>query len=97
MSIAAQALGVGATLPGMYLVAIGWLYVVLMMSLTERSFVAGLMTFVFYGVFPLSIVLYLLGAPLRGKTRRQAQIAAPMPEPHDRAPQDPPNVPPAAG
>jgi len=41
----------------MYIVAIAWLYVVFMMSITERTAVAGVMTFLLYGVFPLTIVL----------------------------------------
>lgn len=51
------------------IVAIGWLYVVLMMALTEHSFIAGVMTFLLYGVFPLSIVLYLLGTRQRRERR----------------------------
>jgi hypothetical protein len=63
----------------LYIVAAGWLYVVLMMSITERSVAAGLGTFVFYGVFPLSVVLYLLATPSRrraAKARRAAQLDA---------------------
>jgi hypothetical protein len=60
----------------MLIVAIAWIYVVLMMSLTETSFVAGLATFVFYGLLPLSIVLYLLGTPGRWRRRRQREVAA---------------------
>lgn len=51
------------------IVAIGWLYVTLMMALTEHSFVAGVLTFLLYGVFPLSIVLYLLGTKQRRERR----------------------------
>lgn len=54
----------------MYIVAIAWIYVVFMMSLTEHSVVAGVMTFLLYCVFPLGIVLYLLSTPKR--RRRQA-------------------------
>jgi hypothetical protein len=51
----------------MYIVAIAWIYVVLMMSITETSAVAGIMTFMLYGVAPLTIILYLTG----GKQRRR--------------------------
>jgi len=44
----------GHQLFSMYIVAIAWLYVVLMMSLTEQSWIAGLGTFTLYGVAPLS-------------------------------------------
>lgn len=62
----------------MYLVAIAWLYVVLMMSLAEASSAQGtvlgaVFTFVLYGVLPLSIVMYLLGTPGRRAARRRAQ------------------------
>ncbi|GCB04545.1 hypothetical protein [Ralstonia sp. SET104] len=59
----------------MYIVAIAWLYVVLMMSLTEQSWIAGIGTFVFYGVAPLSLFLWIAGSPAR-KRRRKAQEAA---------------------
>ena len=46
-------------MPILYIVAIGWIYVVLMMSVTETSVIAGIATFLFYGVLPLSVILYL--------------------------------------
>jgi hypothetical protein len=57
----------------MYIVAIAWLYVVFMMSITERTAVAGVMTFLLYGVFPLTIVLYLMGTPQRKRNRQLAK------------------------
>lgn len=54
----------------MYIVAIAWLYVVFMMSITEQSAVAGIGTFFLYGVFPLTIVLYLMGTPQRKRNRQ---------------------------
>ncbi len=59
----------------MYIVAIAWLYVVLMMSLTEQSWIAGIGTFVFYGVAPLSLFLWIVGTQAR-RRRRKAQEAA---------------------
>ncbi len=56
----------------MLIVAIAWIYVVLMMSLTEHSVVAGIMTFLLYCVLPLTIILYLMGTPQR-KRRQQSQ------------------------
>ena len=58
----------------MYIVAIAWIYVVFMMSITEESVVAGLMTLLLYGILPLSIVLYIMGTPQR--KRRRAALAA---------------------
>jgi hypothetical protein len=56
----------------MYIVAIAWGYVVLMMSITEESIVAGVMTFVLYGILPLTIILYIMGTPQRRRNRAAA-------------------------
>ncbi|MCA1325936.1 hypothetical protein [Herbaspirillum sp. alder98] len=67
----------------MYIVAIAWLYVVFMMSITEQSAVAGVATFLLYGVFPLTIVLYLMGTPQRKRNRQRIEKmkAAPKEKP----------------
>lgn len=57
----------------MYIVAIAWIYVVLMMSITEHSIIAGIMTFLLYGVLPLMIILYLMGTPQRKRNRAKAE------------------------
>ena len=57
----------------MYIVAIAWIYVVFMMSITEESVVAAVMTFLLYGVLPLAINLYLMGTPKRNRERQQAE------------------------
>ncbi len=70
----------------MYIVAIAWIYVVLMMSITERTAVAGVMTFLLYGILPLLIILYLMDAPRRKKERaRRENIAAPAAPPPSSA------------
>lgn len=48
----------------LYIVAIAWLYVVVLMAATERNVVAGVMTFLIYGVVPLAVFL-LVAASLR--------------------------------
>jgi len=53
----------------MYIVAIGWLWVVLMVALTEASLTAGLLSFLFYGLFPLALLLWLIGTPARRRRR----------------------------
>ena len=58
----------------MLIVAVAWIYVVGLMSLTEPSIVAGIMTFLIYCVVPLSILFYLTGG--RGRKRRAAEAAA---------------------
>jgi hypothetical protein len=49
----------------MYIVAIAWIFVTLCMALTEPNFVAGVLTFFFYGLAPLALLLWLLGTPQR--------------------------------
>ncbi len=61
----------------MHIAAIAWVYVVLMMSITEHTVVAGIMTFLTYCVLPLAIFLYLVRSPQR-KKRRQAKLQAEM-------------------
>ncbi|BEV16335.1 YjdF family protein [Herbaspirillum sp. DW155] len=55
----------------MIIVAIAWLYVVFMMSITEQSAIAGIATFLLYGIIPLTIVLYLMGTPQRKRNRQK--------------------------
>jgi hypothetical protein len=64
----------------MYLVAIGWLYVALMMAVAEATSTNGtvlgaLFTFVLYGALPLALVLYLLATPMRKKARKAREAA----------------------
>jgi apolipoprotein N-acyltransferase len=64
----------------MYLVVIAWIYVVLMMSVAEATnsngtVLGALFTFVLYGLGPVALVVYLMGAPARSKAlkKRAAQ------------------------
>ena len=64
----------------MYLIAIAWLYVALMMALAEASSSQGsvlgaVITFLLYGVAPMALVMYLVGTPARRKARRAAEAA----------------------
>ena len=57
----------------MYLVAIAWMYVVVMMTIAEAASPGGTLlgaffTLLLYGLLPLSILLYILGTP--GRKRR---------------------------
>lgn len=67
--------------PPVYIVAIGWLYVVLMMSVTETSFIAGLMTFFWYGLFPCGLFLWLVGTPQRRRNRLRKAAQQELGEP----------------
>lgn len=64
----------------MYLTVIAWIYVVLMMSIAEAtstngSLLGAVMTFLLYGLLPLSIVMYLMGTPSRRKARKAKERA----------------------
>jgi hypothetical protein len=64
-----------------YLIAIAWIYVVVMMSVVEAMSANGtvlgaIVTFMLYGLLPLSIVLYILRSPQRRKAMLAADRAA---------------------
>ncbi len=56
----------------MHIAAVGWIYVTLMMAITEETVIAGIMTFFLYGVLPTVIIVYLGGSPQR---RRRNEVA----------------------
>ncbi|HEY1393095.1 MAG TPA: hypothetical protein VFV25_06945 [Methylibium sp.] len=65
----------------MYIVAIAWLYVVLMMAAAEATSPQGtllgaIFTFLLYGLGPLALVLYLLATPARRRARRAREAQA---------------------
>ncbi len=65
----------------MVLVAIAWLYVVLMVAVVEATSSQGtvlgaLLTFTLYGALPLAIVGYLFFSPARRRARRAAEAAS---------------------
>lgn len=60
----------------MYIIAIGWLWVALMMAISEQNIVAGILSFVFYGLLPCLLLLWLLGTPARRRRQAQAESAA---------------------
>lgn len=65
----------------MYIIPLGWLYVALMMAVAEATSSTGtvlgaVITFLLYGLLPVGLVVYLLGAPTRAravKAREQAE------------------------
>ncbi len=78
----------------MYLVAIAWMYVVLMMALVEAlspqgTVLGALFTFALYGLLPLGIVMYLMGTPMRRRARIAAESSAPPPDAGGQTPGEP--------
>lgn len=66
----------------MYLVAIAWIYVVLMMAVAEAissqgTVLGAVITFVLYGLLPLALVMYILGTPMRRRRQRAEESTAP--------------------
>ncbi len=64
----------------MYLVVIGWLYVVMMMAVAEATNTTGtvlgaIVTFVLYGVVPIVLVIYIMRTPQRRKERKAREAA----------------------
>ena len=58
----------------MYIVAIAWIYVTLMMSVAEAtntngSVLGGIVTFILYGILPTSIIIYIMDTPRRKRVR----------------------------
>ena len=65
----------------MLLVAIAWVYVVLMVAVVEATSPQGtvlgaVLTLLLYGLLPLAIVGYLFLAPARRRARRAAEVAS---------------------
>lgn len=58
----------------MYIVAIAWLFVVLILSISQNSILAGVLTLLFWGVIPLGLLLWIVGTPARHlrKVREEA-------------------------
>jgi hypothetical protein len=69
----------------LYIIAIGWAYVVLLMAVTAKSFVAGALTFVFYGLLPLGLVLHITLRQIR-RSRMAAQERLGQPDRADPQP-----------
>lgn len=64
----------------MWIVAIAWMYVALMMALaeatsTQGSVLGAIIILLMYGVAPVSLVMYLLATPARRRARRAAEEA----------------------
>ena len=64
----------------MYLVVIGWMYVVLMMSVAEASNTTGsilgaIVTFFLYGLLPVVLVVYVMRTPARRKQIKAREAA----------------------
>ncbi len=60
----------------MYIIAIGWLYVTVLVAASEPSLVAGLASFLFYGLLPCSLILWLGGSKVRRQRQAHRELLA---------------------
>jgi uncharacterized membrane protein len=79
----------------MYLIAIAWFYVALLMALAEAtssqgSVLGAIITFILYGLLPISILVYVMGTGRRRMAKREAeQQASDQGDGGDHAPGEP--------
>ena len=64
----------------LYLVALAWMYVVLMVAVAEAvapqgTLLGAFFTLVGWGLIPLALVLYILATPARRAARQRAEAA----------------------
>ena len=65
----------------MHIVAVAWIFVVVLMAAAEAASTQGTLlgaffTLVLYGALPLAIVLYVMGTPARRRARLASERAA---------------------
>lgn len=58
----------------MYIIAIAWLYITVLMAATEKTITAGLLTFMFYGLLPCTLLLWILGVNHRRFKKHQQSL-----------------------
>lgn len=57
----------------MYLIPIAWLYVVILVAAAEETVIAAVLTFVFWGIAPLALFLWVFGTPARRRRRLERE------------------------
>lgn len=68
----------------MYIVAIGWAYLILMMAVTASSIGKALAILVFLGVLPLALFIYVFDGPRR-RQQRSMRLTDEMTDQRDAA------------
>ncbi|PTD97409.1 hypothetical protein [Pseudothauera lacus] len=70
----------------MYIIAIAWLYVAIIVAVANPSAVGGVLTFLFFGIGPLALYLWLFGTPARRRAAARRSMPASAQDRHnDRA------------
>jgi hypothetical protein len=76
----------------MYIVAIAWMYVALMMAVAEATNTNGtvlgaIVTFILYGLLPVALVVYLMRSPGRKRAIKAKEVLEAQPDqPNSLAP-----------
>ena len=86
----------------MYIIPIAWLYVAIMMSVAEATnsngtLLGAIITFIFYGMLPIGLILYFMGWPGRKRAIRAREAAELQQQLEQHAQNQDPSVQPDAG
>jgi len=60
----------------MHIVAIGWLYVTVLVALNEPTVFSAIVSFLFYGLLPCVLLLWIAGSKGRRQRRRRQELLA---------------------
>jgi hypothetical protein len=60
----------------MYIIAIGWLYVTVLIAANEPSIIAGIISFLFYGLVPCSLLLWISASKVRRQRKAYQELLA---------------------
>lgn len=60
----------------MYIIAIGWLYVTVLLAASEPNFIIGVLSFLIYGLLPCGILLWISGSKVRRQRRAYQESLA---------------------
>ena len=59
----------------MYLIAIAWFYVALIAAISDDTVLGGVLTFLFYGLAPIALFVWLFGSSARRRRREEREAA----------------------
>jgi hypothetical protein len=60
----------------MYIIAIGWLYVTVLLAASEPNIIIGVLSFLIYGLLPCCILLWMSGSKVRRQRRAYQELLA---------------------
>ncbi len=67
----------------MYIIAIAWLYVTVLIAVTEPNVTVSVISFLFYGLLPCALLLWLGGSKARRRRRKIQELLADQRANHD--------------